>query len=47
VPAGSLSDSAVPAGIRAVEVADVPRAIEAMGRLAGGRSSGAPAVGSV
>src|SRR6478736_1055452 len=47
VPAGSLADSSVPAGIRAVEVADVPRAIEAMGRLAGGRSTSAPAVGTV
>ena len=47
VPAGSLTDSSVPSGIRAVEVADVPRAIEAMGRLAGGRSTNAPAVGTV
>jgi DNA repair protein RadA/Sms len=47
VPAGSLSGSVVPPGIRAVEVADVPRAIEAMGRLAGGRSTSAAAVGTV
>ena len=47
VPAGSLADSSVPEGIRAVEVADVPRAIEAMGRLAGGRPTTAPAVGTV
>ena len=47
VPAGSLADSSVPEGIRAVEVADVPRAIEAMGRLAGGRPTAAPAVGTV
>ncbi|MGO4598973.1 DNA repair protein RadA [Terrabacter sp. 2RAF25] len=47
VPAGSLADSTVPDGIRAVEVSDVARAIEAMGRLAGGRPSAAPAVGTV
>jgi DNA repair protein RadA/Sms len=47
VPAGSLAGSVVPPGIRAVEVADVPRAIEAMGRLAGGRSTSAAAVGTV
>ena len=47
VPQGSLVDSAVPDGIRAVEVADVPRAIEAMGRIAGARSTTAPAVATV
>ena len=47
VPVGSLADSSVPEGIRAVEVSDVPRAIAAMGRLAGGRPSTAPAVGTV
>ncbi|MER7073351.1 DNA repair protein RadA [Terrabacter sp. NPDC000476] len=47
VPAGSLGDTTTPPGIRAVEVADVPRAIEAMGRLAGGRSTSAAAVGTV
>lgn len=47
VPPGTLADCSVPDGIRAVEVADVPRAIHAMGRLAGGQSSSAPAVATV
>ena len=47
VPAGSLADTTVPQGIRAVEVSDVPRAIEAIGRLAGARTSGAHALGTV
>ena len=47
VPAGSLADTTVPQGIRAVEVSDVPRAIEAIGRLAGARTSGTHALGTV
>ncbi len=47
VPAGSLADVTVPPGIRAVEVRDVPRAIEAMGRLAGARTGDAAALPSV
>ncbi len=48
VPPGSLDGgAALPDGIRTHEVADVPRAIEAMGRLAGPRASDAPAVASV
>ncbi|MBB2986208.1 DNA repair protein RadA [Terracoccus luteus] len=47
VPAGSLDDVTVPPGIRAVEVRDVPRAIEAMGRLAGARTDDAAALPSV
>lgn len=37
VPHGSLDDVTVPAGIQAIEVHDVPRAIAAMGRLSGPR----------
>ena len=44
VPHGSLADVTVPDGLRAIEVADVPRAIEAMGGLAGARTTGALAV---
>ncbi|GAB3053952.1 DNA repair protein RadA [Intrasporangium mesophilum] len=47
VPQGSLADSTLPDGIRVLEVSDVPRAIEAMGRLAGARSTDAPAVATV
>jgi DNA repair protein RadA/Sms len=48
VPPGSLdSGLALPEGIRTHEVGDVPRAIEAMGRLAGPRAAGAPVVASV
>ena len=48
VPPGSLDGGAsLPDGIRTHEVADVPRAIEAMGRLAGPRASDARAVASV
>lgn len=47
VPQGSVADSTLPDGIRVVEVSDVPRAIEAMGRLAGARSTDAPAVATV
>jgi DNA repair protein RadA/Sms len=47
VPAGSLADTTVPQGLRAVEVSDVPRAIEAIGRLAGDRTAGAHALGTV
>src|SRR6478672_3099831 len=47
VPPGTLSDCSVPDGIRVVEVADVPRAIHAMGRLAGAQTASAPAVATV
>ncbi|OFE19070.1 DNA repair protein RadA [Humibacillus sp. DSM 29435] len=47
VPHGSSGELTVPPGISVVEVADVPRAIEAMGRLAGARSPEAVALRSV
>ena len=48
VPPGSLDGGgSLPDGIRVIEVADVPRAIEAMGRLAGPRATSAAAVASV
>jgi DNA repair protein RadA/Sms len=47
VPSGSLADTTVPAGLEAVEVPDVPRAIAAIGRLSARRASTARAVDSV
>ena len=47
VPHGSSGELTVPPGISVVEVADVPRAIEAIGRLAGARSPEAAALRSV
>jgi len=47
VPHGSLADTTVPEGIRAIEVADVPYAVDVIGRLAGVRPTTAPAVANV